>query len=376
MKTMLIALLVLVGLATRVYAQETFSKQFRLRKLKVWKKSDSLIVKRDTTFLRADMLPDRFIEKQAADQKERELSFIIGDKFFDLIRGTFSSSKDRITIAAGAMLHVHDVVRLRKEVEVSFSSLSSAEKSKIKLPYKLGDTLNYTIEGTVPSGKVTRTRRVVVDDAFFSALKVKKEVFADTLPATMGYVKFEDDKIWVNPNLENFESKGLYYYKLSNRQTMRLNFNDVTVSALTIPLKYRPKKSGEGLKAVSEEFTTAININAFVGGTVWGKTSFHYREKVGNISNTVKVTLGGIIGASTVTLNKSNTSASDSPILDDTEITKGLLSLGVGGVGSFNKINVGVFLGWDRSMGTDAARWNYNKRPWFGLAFGYSLVPF
>lgn len=266
------------------------------------------------------------------------------------------------------------VIKLQKEEEVKFDSLTRSEKDSIGRIFAPGDTLNYTVERILPIGKVLSSEKTLIDDNFFKNLKIKKVVTPNELPASSGYVSFLDDKVWVNPNLSGtFENRGLYYYKLSNRQSINLYFSETTVSALTLPLKYRFKKEE---KNISEEFTTAVNVNLFVGKTIYGKTKFHYREKVGNITNTSKITVGGLVGASTVTLDKSNTSASTNAIVDDSKLTKGLASVGVGGTYTFNKINFGLFYGFDFSIGDDSSRWNYNKRPWLGLAVGYSLLPF
>jgi hypothetical protein len=283
--------------------------------------------------------------------------------------------KEAINLEGGA------VINLKKEEQVKFKDLNQTEKDSIQKIYKLGETLNYTIERAIPPGKVQAYEKILIDSKFFENLKIKKVINVQQLPAKEGFVKFDEDKVWVNPNLSgDFTNKGLYYYELKNRQSMNLEFSETTVSALTIPIKYRFKKESQDIlaesKDISEEFTTAVNVNLFVGKTFHGKTKFHYREKVGNITNTSKFTGGLLVGVSTVTLDRSNTSASNSPILDDSKITKGLSSLGIGGTYTFNKINFGLFYGWDFSIGDDSSKWNYNKRPWLGLAVGYSILPF
>jgi len=58
---------------------------------------------------------------------------------------------------------------------------------------------------------------------------------------------------------------------------------------------------------------------------------------------------------------------------EDVKITKGLASIGFGLAYSYNKINIGGFVGWDYAIGLDSEKWNYNKQPWIGIAIGYSL---
>jgi hypothetical protein len=207
----------------------------------------------------------------------------------------------------------------------------------------------------------------------------------DKVEAEEGYVKFVEDKIWVNPLLtSDFEDEGVFYYKLSNRQTLRFRFREWSASAFTLPLKFRfgGTKSFTGTtgtdstKTFSEDFTTAINLNLFIGHTLFGRASYHYREKVDNITTTERIMFGALIGASTVTLDKNNTSAARRPLTGDTKIVKGLLTAGVGLTYSINKLNAGLFGGVDWSIGSSASLWNYNRRPWVGLAVGYSLFPF
>jgi hypothetical protein len=199
--------------------------------------------------------------------------------------------------------------------------------------------------------------------------------------ASEGFLSFADDTVWVNPNLSgDFEDEGVYFYKLTNRQTLTFKFSEFTVSPLTLPIKYRfggtvKHEDPQEEKSFSEEFSTAINLNVF-GARAWGRTRYHYRNKTGSITTTEKLAAGGILGVSTVTLDASNTSAARSPLMGDAKLTKGLVTVGGGGTYSINKLSFGLFGGWDFSVGDDAALWNYNHRPWVGLAIGYALFPF
>lgn len=194
------------------------------------------------------------------------------------------------------------------------------------------------------------------------------------------YIKFDDDKIWINPYLtRDFDDRGVIYYQLRNRQSLNFNFSDVTVSALTLPLKYRfggTKEYSSGNKTYGEDFSTAINVNAMLAWSPYGRVHHHHRSKVGSITTTQKFTIGLIGGASTVTLDKGNTSASDDPITTDVKIAKGLATYGLGLAYSHNKLNLGLFAGQDWAVGDNARRWNYNGKVWVGLAVGYSLFAF
>lgn len=179
-------------------------------------------------------------------------------------------------------------------------------------------------------------------------------------------------------NIWKTRTETILYYKMSNRRYIRLPFQEISISGITIPLKYRLKNKdktaivdGESI-FLQEEFSTGININAFVGYT-FGWTTFLYRKHVGNREIVNKITLGGLLGTSTVELNSSNTNLAGDDALNET-IKKGLLSTGFGVVYVRNKFNLGIFLGWDYAVGDSANLWNYNKEPWLGFAIGFSVL--
>lgn len=268
-------------------------------------------------------------------------------------------------------------IKLKKVIKTKFKDLSKKERDSIVKKYPLGSKLSYEIERNVLGEKVKVSETITIDSLFYQKQIIEKKENV-TRFGIKGFVKFEKSKLTVNPYLikdkdGDFGKRDVYYYELKNRQTIKLNFNEWTVSALTIPFKYRFKDKDSN---VSEEFTTDFNANLFIGRTFFGKTSFFHRKDVGNISNTYKLTGGLLLGASTVTLNESNTSAATLPLDSDTEIIKGLGTVGLGLTFSYNKINLGGFIGWDYSVGDDAGKWNYNKEPWIGFALGYSLFKF
>jgi len=268
-------------------------------------------------------------------------------------------------------------IALKKVVTTKFKDLPELEKDSIRLKYPIGSEINYEIEKNISGKKVKVSITIVVDEAFYQEQVIDKIVDV-TNHGIKGFVKFEKNMLIVNPYLSrdekgDFGKRDIYYYQLENRQTIKLRFSEATVSALSIPLKYRLRDNDS---EIGEEFTTDFNANLFVGISFYGKTSFFHRKDVGNISNTRKWTGGVLIGASTVTLNPSNTAAANQPLDINTEIVKGLGTIGLGLTYSYNKINLGGFIGWDYSIGDDAEKWNYNKKPWLGIALGYSLFNF
>lgn len=313
---------------------------------------------------------------------------------------TQDSFKNASFVKSYYVLQGNDTVFLKK-TESKFSYRSVEEQNAIKKRYPLGSKLKFTAEKDFDGNKITVTDSVTVTQEFYDEFFGKeKEVLADfdekkfilLTYNTKATLKFDDDKegrLLVNPYLvyndngntktlkiakesdsdsEVYTDKGIYYFDLKNRQAIKVKFVEGMVSALTIPFKYRFKQQGN----IKEEFSADINANIFAG-IAFGHIKYFHRKDVGNIENKTRFTVGAFLGGSTVTLNSSNTSASTNPLPDDTEIVKGLASIGTGLVYSFNKFNFGGFVGWDYAIGEDAEKWNYNKKPWLGVALGLTL---
>lgn len=283
------------------------------------------------------------------------------------------SFKKKYKIPSSIKLKPDETIFLYRDKSVKFKDWTSAQQISIKDVY-LKDSLIIVEEELEINGKKKSITRVIkIDDDFYQSLTSNKKEKTDT--TFKGFVKFEENKVIVNPYLlknndGKYVNRAIHYYELKNRQAIRLCFNEVTVSALTIPFKYRFKHS-----RVPEEFSAGININLF-GGFSIGKTKFFRQDKVGNKENTYKFTFGGLIGSSIIELNNSNTSTADTPLAADVKMNKGLATVGAGVTYSFNKINLGAFCGWDYAMGKYSNKWDYNKKPWLGIALGYSLFNF
>ncbi|MFG6686234.1 hypothetical protein ACGK9U_06610 [Mariniflexile sp. HNIBRBA6329] len=273
-----------------------------------------------------------------------------------------------------------NTISLSKDVEVDFTELPDDKKNEYIALIEKNRGGELTVDkkiGTLTIKDIIKIPSTGVIDynELLKGIKftVTKNVSLNNTKRK-SFVKFDKDKVIVNPWLTNDKDgkveRDIYYYKLENRQVIYLNFQEVSLSGITIPIKYRFKE-GDDLK---EQFSTSFNANLFLGWTFYGKRSFFYRDGVDNKSNIFKATLGGFLGAATVKLNNSNTSLADEPIAEGTEITEGLASLGIGINLSFNKFNFGVFTGWDYSVGENSDKWNYNKKTWLGLSLGYTLL--
>ena len=183
-------------------------------------------------------------------------------------------------------------------------------------------------------------------------------------------------------NIDN-ESREELFYKLPDDHTAIFHFTEFTVTAITIPLKYRFQTDRDALDASdaeniteinikSEEFSTSVNLALF-GGWTWGKTKFTHRKKIGNRTNTKKNTLGLFLGSSSVEVKATNTNITLAQPQGDREGTFGTISFGLGYVKSWNKISIGLFTGIDKGVGRVSEAWIYDGKPWLGVGVGYDL---
>lgn len=270
------------------------------------------------------------------------------------------------------------LIKLKVKKKVKFDSLNDIQKRKIKRKHKIGEKFPISYTETVDSKVITLNRLLTIDNSFYKKQSFDSIMDAPVLNNRKGYIKFDEEtgKIFVNPWLVKNKETGdfknredIYYYKLKNRQSVNIWFSEFSISALTVPIKYRFKDREQNL---SEDFTTGFNVNLFFG-KAWGRTKFLHRKKVGLKTFTEKFTFGALIGASTVELNINNTSLDATPLPKESKINKGLFSFGFGGVYTYDKINFGLFYGWDYAIGDDSEKWNYNKEPWLGFGIGYEI---
>ncbi|WCO03170.1 hypothetical protein [Psychroserpens ponticola] len=195
----------------------------------------------------------------------------------------------------------------------------------------------------------------------------------------------DEDKVISDDNDLNKtkDTREVLFYEIPDDHTAKLKFTEVTLTAITIPLKYRFRTNRAAIDASdeenplqvsieSEEFSTSVNI-AFFGGYTWGNTKFTHRKKIGNRTFTSKNTLGVFIGSSAVELKGTNTDITLDQPQGDREGTFGTISFGIGYVKSWNKISVGLFGGIDKGVGRVAKTWIYNGKPWLGIGVGYDL---
>ena len=166
-----------------------------------------------------------------------------------------------------------------------------------------------------------------------------------------------------------------YFFQLKNRQTLSLKHNGWVISGLTIPLKYRFSTDRRG-QEISDDFSASINLNAMISYTLFGRSKFTYLKNLDNSIRDFSWTLGGFVGASTLTLNNRNTvSADEDRIPAGEQLNQGLFSVGLGTSFSYNSFSVGLFYGHDFGLGQDTGRlWDFEGKPFIGVALGINVL--
>ncbi|UII76085.1 hypothetical protein LV716_17740 [Flagellimonas sp. HMM57] len=287
---------------------------------------------------------------------------------------------------------------LVKDSYVKYKSLASNDSRREKVDKQIALVANSIVNSTelfdLNGKKITITEKEAKNPDLLEHIAVKTTSQPDFYSTGQNYkykanVLFEKDKLFVN--IWNFtdspfkDDKETLYYQLSDGQTARLNFQEITISTLVLPLKYRFKDDPilfEEIndmmettiieKSVPETFTSGINVSIF-GGYTWGTTRFHYRKKVGNRTIVNKHTIGGLLGTGTETLSANNTDGTSEAPKGSDEFSIGLLSTGFGYVYSRNKFAIGAFFGFDFGVGSVSNTWNYDNRPWIGIGLGYDI---
>lgn len=197
--------------------------------------------------------------------------------------------------------------------------------------------------------------------------------------------KDDNEKVLSDDNNlnETRDTREVLFYKIPDDHTAKLKFTEITLTAITVPLKYRFKTDRAAIDASdeenpmqisieSEEFSTSVNV-AFFGGYTWGNTKFTHRKEIGNRTFTSKNTLGVFIGSSALELKAANSDITIGQPEGDREGTFGTISFGIGYIKSWNKISIGLFGGIDKGVGRVADVWIYDGKPWLGIGIGYDL---
>jgi hypothetical protein len=258
-------------------------------------------------------------------------------------------------------------------IVIGVNQISIAQDS-YKKRYYIKKTIEYQEELYNAETEKRDTKTITLDLKSSDGKTINQKVsgLAESKKGLLSNVKFGEkensNKLYVNPWLIKSDSGDyvdqdkVYYYKLKNRQSVKINFKQWSFNALTVPLKMRFGKD-------NTEFSTGANLGALIGHT-WGTTNFVHRKEVGNKQYDTKNTFGLFLGADKLEFSfKDNT---------DTEIKikTAVLSTGIGYLFSYEKFTFGATGGLDFGLGENSSEWDFQGRPWLGLSLGYSLFTF
>ncbi len=177
--------------------------------------------------------------------------------------------------------------------------------------------------------------------------------------------------------VDHFDRNSDYQLIAQNRDFFPFNTHKWDVGPITIPIKYRMggKKNGN---SYDHEFTADLNLGAFVGWTLWGKTRLRYEgEKWVSLTPT-NFQIGGFLSLSTATLDTANTNTGKNPLKVNEKSTIGVITPGIGLMFGIANVNIGLFGGWDFGYGPESTNLNYHALPvpWIGFGLSYNLNAF
>ena len=124
---------------------------------------------------------------------------------------------------------------------------------------------------------------------------------------------------------------------------------------INYPFKYRFQK---GMK----DFSGSFNVGAAISYTL-------------RHDSTAKWNFSGVLGVgiSSITLDKASVKSGSDTISSTNGLTALTLSLGF--MAQYDKVQIGLFYGWDRisNLNNQTYGWNYQGKPWVSLGLGYSI---
>ncbi|WP_435139076.1 hypothetical protein [Formosa sp. A9] len=312
-------------------------------------------------------------------------------------------------------------LELQEKIEKKYSQLNILDKYEKKLKEKIDSILPLGKEITIEKKSDNNTDLVYYEKLTLDQKMINKMKFTYSKSTSdnvkRGSVKLEEDKLfvnaWLSKKIENnkkqtekvnrknkstpkidsstedftfknnngiFEktkntkekdkkedkwSRKTYYFKLENRQSITLKYDEFFISAIIIPLKYRFRDDDKE----NQDFSSSFNINAFIGYSI-GWTKFMYRKDIENLERDQRVLLGPFLGSSVIELNNSNTLN----LTESEKYNRGVISYGVGIGYAYGKFQMTLLYGWESAVGSKSKDWTFNNQPWIGAGLGFELI--
>jgi len=252
-----------------------------------------------------------------------------------------------------AQIKVGDTVRLKrkieikKEVELNHLSLynnSNADYSIAKFATKVLPSGYYYI---VISKK---TKTIILEPLSFKDYSIgkikrrnKRKKFLDNNILDYSiHSKLYNDKTF-EINAENFE---VFADKASKAHFKKLPTR-LSIGVVTLPFKYRPQEQ--------KSFDTEFNINTTANIRIASVFNTHLYGQLG-------------AGFGSINLNSTNSDLKKGDVQD-----KQTLSFLSGIMLQHNRVQIGLYMGWDRINNQRTINWVSNGNLWFGFGAGYNL---
>ncbi|MEM7085852.1 MAG: hypothetical protein AAF489_06700 [Bacteroidota bacterium] len=268
----------------------------------------------------------------------------------------------KITSSTEILHKKGDSVAIEKEVVVNGIKTRVTTDYKVKLEKDIKRTKKDTVDCTECPDKTRKASVKLTGDKLYINYLLDGD-------------KQQQISITDSSSTKSIDRNESYFFKLKNRQTLSLKHNGWIISGLTIPLKYRFSTERRG-QEISDDFSASINLNAMISYTLLGRSKFTYLKNLDNSIRDFSWTLGGFVGASTLTLNSRNTvSAGEDRIPAGEQLNQGLFSIGLGTSFNYNSFSVGLFYGHDFGLGQDTGRlWDFEGKPFIGVALGIEVL--
>lgn len=169
----------------------------------------------------------------------------------------------------------------------------------------------------------------------------------------------------IDLKLKYNEKNGIpIYFRISKQDLLtktRKHFNiwfkkgasHITAGTLIIPVKLRFNQF---------DFSKDVTLGPFVG----------WRTRLHNSSQSF-ISIGFNVGITSVTLNEGNAMKEDKTKIEKS-VDLAAFTWSYGAILEFNKVQIGIFSGYDNISENSGYKWNYQNRPWISVGLGYSIL--
>lgn len=172
--------------------------------------------------------------------------------------------------------------------------------------------------------------------------------------------------------VKRYDGAQKYVLELDNRKYISYFVHSLDFGALTIPFKYRVGFTKNGIK-IPDDVSANFNVGVYAGYKLT-RSSVINKAGTYKLRNHASFRIGPFLNASAVAVDSISSTVGKVPFKGADKRNIAVLSTGLGFMGDFRGVQIGIYSGWDFAVGPDASNWNYHKRFWLGFGFGYKLT--